>query len=77
VTGTSVTVKVQDSPDNVTFTDVTGLTFSAVAGAAKGAQYLSTGVTATLRRYVRAVSTGTFSNAVYSVNLVRYLTAQG
>jgi hypothetical protein len=77
VTGTSVTVKVQDSPDNVTFTDVTGLTFSAVAGAAKGAQYLSTGTTATLRRYVRAVSTGTFSNAVYTVNLVRYLTAQG
>lgn len=76
VTGTSVTVKIQDSADNVSFTDISGLTFTAVASGSKGAERLSTGTTATIRRYVRAISTGTFSNAVFAVNFVRYLTAQ-
>lgn len=76
VTGTSVILKVQDSADNVTFADVTGLTFTAVAGAAKGGERLATGATATIRRYVRAISTGTFSNAQFVVNFVRFTTAQ-
>lgn len=75
VTGTSVTVKVQDSADNVTFADVTGLTFAAVLAGANGAQFLATSATATVRRYVRAISTGTFSNAQFAVNFVRNLTA--
>ena len=75
VTGTSVTVKVQDSADNVSFADVTGLTFTAVAGSAVGKERIATGSTATIRRYVRAISTGTFSNAVFMVNLVRYESA--
>lgn len=75
VVGTSVTVKIQDSADNVTFVDVAGLTFAAVAGAANGGQFLATTPTATVRRYVRAISTGTFTNAQFMVNFVRNLTA--
>lgn len=76
VTGTSVTIKVQDSADNSSFTDVTGLTFTAVNGGATGYERISTSTTATIRRYTRVVTTGTFSNAVFFVNFVRYLTAQ-
>lgn len=76
VTGTSITVKIQDSADNVSFADVTGLTFTTVLAAAKSGERLTTGTTATIRRYVRAISTGTFSNAIFAVNFVRYLTAQ-
>lgn len=69
VTGTSVTVKVQDSADNVTFADVTGLAFTTATG--PGAQRLATANTATVRRYVRAVTTGTFTAAGVSVILCR------
>lgn len=73
VTGTSVTVTVQDSADNATFLPVTGLAFTAVVGGANGAQFLATSPTATIRRYVRVVTTGTFSNAQFAVNFVRNL----
>lgn len=69
VTGTSVTVKVQDSADNSSWADVTGLTFTAATGIA--VQRLATSNTATIRRYVRAVSSGTFTAASFSVVLVR------
>lgn len=73
LTGTSVTVKIQDSADNATFADVTGLTFTAATVA--GAQRLQTLNNATIRRYVRAVSTGTFTNAQFAVSFVRNQTA--
>lgn len=71
-TGTSITVKIQDSADNSAFTDLAGATFTAVT-AAGAAQRIGTayGSTATVRRYVRIVSTGTFSNATFFVNFVR------
>lgn len=69
VTGTSVTVAVEDSADNVTFAAVTGLTFTAATGITT--QRLATANTATIRRYVRATSTGTFTAASFSVVLVR------
>lgn len=71
VTGTSVTVTVQDSADNVTFANLTGGAFTAVAGAATSAQRLAGGSTATVRRYVRAITTGTFTNAQFAVSFVR------
>ncbi len=71
-TGTSVTVKLQDSADNSSFADITGAGF--IAFTAVGAQRLQTGRAATVRRYVRAVTTGTFSNASFIVNFVRNLT---
>lgn len=73
VTGTSVTVKIQDSADNATFADVTGLTFTVATG--QTAERLALVNTATIRRYVRAVTTGTFTNAQFAVSLVKNQTA--
>jgi hypothetical protein len=72
-TGTSVTVAIQDSADNATFAAVTGATFVAATGA--GVQRIATLNTATIRRYVRVVTTGTFSNAQFLVNVSRNETA--
>lgn len=71
-TGTSITVKIQDSADNSAFTDITSATFTAAT--AIGKERISAGPTstATVRRYVRLVSTGTFTNAIFAVNFVRY-----
>lgn len=72
--GTNVVVKIQDSADNVSFTDVAGLTFTS-ATAAPAAERIQTGRTATIRRYLRAVSSGTFSSASFAVMAVRNQTA--
>jgi hypothetical protein len=75
ITGTSVTVTVQDSADGVTFTTLTGGAFTAAA--ARGAQRItSASLTATVRRYVRAITAGTFTNAQFAVNFVRYESAR-
>jgi hypothetical protein len=70
-TGTSVTVKIQDSADASAWLDLASATFTAAT--AIGAQRITTAYssTATVRRYVRVVTTGTYSNAVYAVNFVR------
>ena len=68
-TGTSVTVTLQDSADNATFANLTGGAFNAAA--AVGAQRLQGGSTATVRRYLRAITTGTFSSASFCVVFVR------
>lgn len=64
-TGTSVTVTLQDSDDNSAFTSLTGGAFTAATGVTS--QRLEGGRTATVRQYVRAITTGTFSNAVFAV----------
>lgn len=69
VTGTSVTVKIQDSADNSSFSDVSGFTTGAFTTA--GAVRVELGHTATLRRYLRAVSVGTFTAATYAVNVAK------
>lgn len=71
VTGTSVTVAVQDSADNVSFANITGLAFTAVVGGAVGFERLATGNTATIRRYLRVATTGTFSNAQFAVSVTK------
>jgi hypothetical protein len=53
-TGTDATVKIQDSADNITFTDVASLAFTQVTTAPL-AQRIAIGNTATVRRYVQAV----------------------
>lgn len=70
ITGTSVTVAVQDSADGSSWTNVTGLAFTAVT-AAPAFQRLATAGNATIRRYVRAVTTGTFNPATFAVALNR------
>ena len=67
--GTAV-FKVQDSADNLSFADVSGLTFTGATGAT--VQRLQTGLTATIRRYVRIQGSGTHGAAVIAVNFVRY-----
>jgi hypothetical protein len=70
-TGTSVTVKIQDSADGSSWLDLSGASFTA-ATAIGGQRIQSSSATATVRRYVRAVTSGTFTNAVFAVNFVRY-----
>ncbi|MCG6493440.1 hypothetical protein [Kitasatospora sp. A2-31] len=70
-TGTDVTIKIQDSADNVSFADVAGLTFTAVT-AAPFTQRVATGNTATIRRYLRAVTTT--SGGVTSVTFAVHVT---
>lgn len=67
--GTSVTIKIQDSADDVSFADVSGATFGALT--AIGAARVAIVNTATIRRYVRVITTGTFSSAIFAVNMVK------
>lgn len=72
VTGTNLVVTVEDSADNVSFATVSGMVFSSVTVAAAPTwQRLATSNTATIRRYVRVVSSGTFSQAIYQVSMNR------
>lgn len=72
--GTSVTAAVQDSADGSSWAGVTGLSFTAVT-AAPNAQRLATAGNATVRRYLRAITTGTFSSATFAVVVNRNLSA--
>lgn len=73
ITGTSVTVTLQDSADNSSFTNLAGGAFTAAA--AVGSQRLAGGATDTVRRYVRAITSGTFTSATFAVVFVRNATA--
>jgi hypothetical protein len=67
-TGTDATVKLQDSADNATFADLAGGAFTSVT-AGRTAQRIQTGRTATVRRYLRAVTTttGGFTSMAFTV----------
>lgn len=69
ITGTSVTVKLQDSPDGVVWTDVAGGAFAAATVA--GAQRIETARDQTVEPYLRAVSSGTFTSATFAVSVNR------
>ncbi len=71
VTGTSVTVTLQDSADNSSWANITGAAFTAATG--RGAQRIA--FVGTIRRYVRAVTSGTFTSAQFVVLFVRNQTA--
>ena len=75
-TGTDATVTIQDSADNVTFADVTGLTFTQIT-TAPTSERLATASGATVRRYLRAVTstTGGFTSLTFAVVLVKNATA--
>jgi hypothetical protein len=70
-TGTSVTAKLQDSPDGSTWTDVAGAAFAAASTV--GAQRIA--VTGNVNRYLRVATTGTFTNAQFAVVIARNTTA--
>lgn len=71
-TGTSVTVAIQESSDNAVgdpFANVTGGVFTAAT--APGAQRIATSNALTVERYLRVNTTGTFSQALFLVHVVR------
>ena len=76
-TGTDVTVTIQDSADNSSFANVTGLSFTQITGGTPSAQRISVSNSSTIRRYVRAVTTtsGGFSSLVFQVTLVKNATS--
>jgi len=62
----TATVTIEDSADNVTFAAVTGGAFTNVT-AATSERIQSSSDTATVRRYVRVATSGTFTNLVFAV----------
>lgn len=67
-TGTSATIKIQSSSDNGggdAFSDVTGAGFTLVTGVTK--ERIQTSRTLAIERYLRVVTTGTFSNLIFAV----------
>lgn len=75
-TGTSVTVKIQESSDDGgsdAFADVTGGAFTAATGVTS--QRIETASDLSVERYLRVVTTGTFSDAQFAVLICRRLTA--
>lgn len=69
-TGTSVTIKLQQSSDNGVgdaWADVVGGSFGALSAAHQGLR-IATARTQAVERYLRVVTTGTFSNAVFRVS---------
>lgn len=69
LTGTSCTVTIQDSADNATFAALSPATAFTAFTSTPGSQRIT--YTGTLRRYVRAITTGTFTSATFIVNVVR------
>lgn len=69
-TGTSCTVTLEDSANNIAFATFTGSAFAAAS--AVGTQRIaSSSPTATVRQYVRAVTSGTFSECTFAVMFVK------
>ncbi len=69
-TGTSCTVTLEDSANNSAFATFTGSAFAAAT--ARGTQRIaSASPTATVRQYVRAVTSGTFSQCTFAVVFVK------
>lgn len=72
-TGTSCTVTLQDSADNASFANLTGGAFTAATG--RTTERLAGASNATVRRYLRAITSGTFSSCAFAVMFVRNATA--
>lgn len=74
--GTSVTVKLQESSDDGAgdaWADVTGGAFTAATGITS--QRIETARGQTVEKYLRVVTTGTFTNAVFAVVVVKNTTS--
>ena len=72
-TGTSVTVAIQESSDDGgadPFAAVTGGAFTAATGITS--QRIVTSLSQSVERYLRVVTTGTFSNAIFAVCATRF-----
>ncbi|MGH7774466.1 MAG: hypothetical protein ACREQA_19760 [Candidatus Binatia bacterium] len=75
-TGTSATIKLQESSDDAAvdpYADVTGGGFTTVTASTK--ERIETSRTLTVERWLRVVTTGTFSNLVFAVMVVKNTTS--
>ncbi len=74
-TGTSVTVKLQESSDNAgdAYVDVVGGGFAAAS--AVGTQRIATATNLAVERFLKITTTGTFTEATFHVVVVRNLAA--
>jgi len=72
-TGTSCTVTLEDSANDIAFAVFTGSAFTAATGVT--AQRIVGAAGSTVRRYVRAVTSGTFSECTFAVAFVKNETA--
>jgi hypothetical protein len=68
-TGTSCTVTLQDSANNSAFAGFTGSAFTAATGVTT--QRLQGAAGSTVRQYVRAITSGTFSECTFAVTFVK------
>lgn len=68
-TGTSVTIALQDSTDNSSFAAVPAATSGALTAVGKGR--VASSAVEQVDRYLRIATSGTFSNAVFAVAVVR------
>lgn len=77
ITGTNLVVTLEDSADNVSFATFTGSAFTSVLDASEPTyqRIASSSPTATVRQYVRAVSSGTFTSATFNVVFVKNVAA--
>ncbi len=66
----TATFAIQDSTDNVTFNNITGLAFTGATGATS--QRLQTTSALSIARYIRIQGTGVHGAAVIACNFVRY-----
>jgi len=67
-------VKLQDSPDNSAWSDLSGAAFTSVTGATS--ERIVLGTTAAVARHVRLVTSGVHATASMAVLFVRYQTSQ-
>lgn len=70
LTGTNVIVTLEDSANNTDFATFTGSAFTSVT-TDRGVQRLAGAAGSSVRRYVRAVTSGTFTSAPFIVALTR------
>lgn len=69
LTGTNVVVKIQDSANNSVWADLSGAAFTSATGI--GSERITISNAATVRQYLRVVTSGTFTSATFVVNGVR------
>lgn len=72
--GTDATITIQDSADNSAFTSLTGGAFTEVTDRTK--ERIAGAASATVRRYVRVITTGDFTEISFLVNFIRFEVAQ-
>jgi hypothetical protein len=71
--GTTCTIKLQGSSDNAVgdpFADITGGGFTAVTGGAPLSERITTARNLVLERYIRVITTGTFTSITFAVSVV-------